>query len=73
MSLHGDLDNHASQLNPNNDAYRDQRAWLDHLDGWEHQLEDEFTRLDADEVSNRSSLSSYRGPIKACTTWPELI
>ena len=48
MSLHGDLDNHASQLNPNNDAYRDQRAWLDHLDGWEHQLEDEFTRLDAD-------------------------
>ena len=30
-----DLDNHADQLNPNNDAYWESRGWSDRPDDWD--------------------------------------
>lgn len=35
MSRKDDLDNHANQLNPNNDAYWESRDWDERPDDWE--------------------------------------
>lgn len=35
MSRQSDLDNHADQLNPNNDAYWESRGWDERPDDWE--------------------------------------
>ena len=35
VSRHSDLDNHANQLNPNNDAYWESRGWDGRPDDWE--------------------------------------
>ncbi len=35
MSRHSDLDNHANQLNPNNDAYWESRGLDERPDDWE--------------------------------------
>jgi len=35
MSHQSDLDNHADQMNPNNDAYWDSRGYDDRPDDWE--------------------------------------
>ena len=35
MSRQSDLDNHANQFNPNNDAYWESRGWDERPDDWE--------------------------------------
>lgn len=35
MSKQSDHDNHANQLNPNNDAYWQSRGWDERLEDWE--------------------------------------
>ena len=37
MSHQSDMDNHADQLNPNNDAYWESRGEDDYPDDWEEQ------------------------------------
>ena len=37
MPKHDD-DNHANQLNPNNDAYWESRGWDDRPDDWEDRI-----------------------------------
>lgn len=39
MSRKDDLDNHADQLNPNNDAYWESRDWDERPDDWEERHE----------------------------------
>ncbi len=42
MSRQSDLDNHANQLNSNNDAYWESRGWDERPDDWEERAaEDE--------------------------------
>lgn len=35
MATKADLDNHANQLNPNNDAYWESRGWDERPEDWE--------------------------------------
>ena len=37
MDRQSDLDNHANQLNPNNDAYWESRGYDDRPDDWEEE------------------------------------
>ncbi len=37
MGRQSDLDNHANQLNPNNDAFWESRGWNERPDDWEDQ------------------------------------
>lgn len=39
MSRKDDLDNHADQLNPNNDTYWESRGWDERPDDWEDRVE----------------------------------
>lgn len=41
MSHQSDLDNHADQCNPNNDAYWESRGEEERPDDWEERLEQE--------------------------------
>ena len=41
MSRNSDMDNHANQLNPNNDAYWESRGWDERPDDWEERAEEE--------------------------------
>ena len=41
MSKQSDLDNHANQLNPNNDAYWESRGFDERPDNWEDQAGEE--------------------------------
>ena len=41
MSRQSDLDNHANQLNPNNDVYWESRGWDERPDDWEEQVSEE--------------------------------
>ena len=41
MSRQSELDNHANQLNPNNDAYWESRGWDERPDDWEEQVPQE--------------------------------
>ena len=41
MSRQSDMDNHANQLNPNNDAYWESRGWDERPDDWEEKAEQE--------------------------------
>ena len=38
MSRQSELDNHANQLNPNNDAYWESRGWDELADHWEERV-----------------------------------
>lgn len=49
MGRQDDLDNHADQLNPNNDAYWESRGWDDRPEDWEERVEDDDTLPDKDE------------------------
>ena len=40
MSRQSDLDNHANQMNPNNDAYWESRGYDERPDDWEERVED---------------------------------
>ncbi len=55
MSRQSDLDNHANQLNPNNDAYWQSRDQDERPDDWEEKdSEEDRTKSDGAESSNRS-------------------
>ena len=59
MSKQSDRDNHANQLNPNNDAYWESRGWDERPDDWEEivsQQKDETRegRSDLQETNRRS-------------------
>ena len=41
MSRKDDLDNHANQMNPNNDAYWESRGFDERPDDWEDQIDEE--------------------------------
>ena len=41
MSHHSDMDNHANQMNPNNDAYWESRGNDERPDDWEDRAEDD--------------------------------
>lgn len=43
MGRQSDLDNHADQLNPNNDAFWESRGWDERPDDWEDRAEDDDT------------------------------
>ena len=43
MSKQSDLDNHANQLNPNNDAYWQSRDEAERPDDWEERVQDDDT------------------------------
>ena len=40
MSKRSELDNHANQLNPNNDAYWESRGWDERPDDWQGRIEE---------------------------------
>ena len=40
-SRHSDMDNHANQMNPNNDAYWDSRGYDERPDDWEERAGDD--------------------------------
>ena len=40
MSRQSDLDNHADQLNPNNDAYWESRGWDERPEDWEERADE---------------------------------
>ena len=46
MSRQSDLDNHANQLNPNNDAYWESRGWDERPDDWDEREEEEKDQRD---------------------------
>ena len=41
MPNQNDLDNHANQMNPNNDAYWESRGYDERPDDWEDRVDDE--------------------------------
>lgn len=41
MSRQSDLDNHADQLNPNNDAYWESRGWDERPEDWEERADED--------------------------------
>ena len=43
MGRQDDLDNHADQLNPNNDAFWESRGWDERPDDWDDRVEDDDT------------------------------
>ena len=50
-----DLDNHADQMNPNNEAYWESRAWDDRPEDWEDRVEDEDTLADRAQDDRKGS------------------
>ena len=59
MSRQSDLDNHANQLNPNNDAYWESRRRDERPDDWEEvvsraQLHPERGRSERDEADGKT-------------------
>jgi hypothetical protein len=48
MSRKDDLDNHANQLNANNDAYWESRDWDGRPDDWEELVESGHVQPDDD-------------------------
>ena len=48
MSIHSDLDNHANQMNPNNDAYWLSRGEDDRPDDWVERLEQDDVNSEKD-------------------------
>ena len=51
---HADLDNHANQMNPNNDAYWESRGYDERPDDWEDQVEeDEPTQAELENRANQ--------------------
>ena len=55
MSWQSDLDNHADQMNPNNEAYWESRGWDDRPEDWENRVEDEDTLPDRAQDDRQGS------------------
>ena len=53
LSRQSDLDNHANQLNPNNDAYWESRGWDERPDGWEELAPDDDSERRADREETK--------------------
>ena len=53
MSRQSDLDNHANQMNPNNDAYWQGRDYDDRPDDWEERVEEQ-QRQDEEEQQQQN-------------------
>lgn len=57
-----DLDNHANQMNPNNDAYWESRGYDERPEGWEEETgaedEHEPTRAELDNRANQLNPNS---------------
>jgi hypothetical protein len=53
MSKQSDLDNHADQLNPNNDAYWESRDYEERPDDWQEQAEMERREEVKDESKRK--------------------
>lgn len=49
MGRQSDLDNHADQLNPNNDAFWESRGWDERPDDWEDRVDSDDTLPDEDD------------------------
>ena len=52
MSKQSDLDNHADQMNPNNDTYWGSRGYDDRPDGWEERIEEEHRQNEEEHRQN---------------------
>ncbi len=61
MSRQSDLDNHANQLNPNNDAYWESRGWDDRPDDWEERAEEDKGPGDDKETNPERVERTSRG------------
>ena len=61
MSRQSDLDNHANQLNPNNDAYWESRGWDDRPDDWEERAEEDRDSGDDKETNSERVEGTSRG------------
>ena len=59
MSRQSDLDNHADQLNPNNDAYWESRGWDERPDDWEERADDDDT-TPQEKRSDQEGMKSNR-------------
>ena len=55
MSKQSDLDNHANQLNPNNDAYWQSRGEDERPDDWVERLEQDGVKSGQDGSQSRKS------------------
>ncbi len=53
MGKQSDLDNHANQLNPNNDAYWQSRDEDERPDDWQEQVQDDGKDQQAKDSSRR--------------------
>lgn len=49
MSRQSDLDNHANQINPNNDAYWESRGYDERPDDWEERIAEDKEKSEADQ------------------------
>ena len=47
MSRQSDLDNHANQMNPNNDEYWQSRGYDERPDDWEERASEEDEKVEA--------------------------
>ena len=54
MSRKDDLDNHANQMNPNNDAYWESRGFDERPDDWEDRVAEEDDQPERSEKETSS-------------------
>ncbi len=52
MSRQSDLDNHANQMNPNNDAYWESRGYDERPDDWEEQAGEDKEKPEGERASD---------------------
>ena len=55
MSRRSDLDNHANQLNPNNDAYWESRGYEERPEDWEDGVDEENDQSDVAKSKSEKS------------------
>ena len=61
MSRQSDLDNHANQLNSNNDAYWHSRGWEERPDDWEAPVpQDEYLSQRVDTAKEQGRKQGQR-------------
>ena len=60
MGKQSDLDNHADQLNPNNDAYWESRGFDERPDDWEERVEED--EEEAEQSPHQVGASTHLTP-----------
>ena len=58
MSRKEDMDNHANQLNPNNDAYWESRGYDERSDNWEEEIEEEDSQQERNKAERDPSITT---------------